>query len=420
MSEFISKKEGEKEARKERIKEIIQILHKEGSFEEARSLFEKAFEGVSAEEITQAEQALIDEGLAVSEVQKLCDVHASVFKGSIEEIHAPTDPSQIKGHPAHTIIEENKILTAIMDDQVRPALKVLMDSGQPQDKADLIEAFKALLVIDVHYQKKENTFFSYMEKHGITAPPQVMWGVDDEVRKKIKQLIDYLGEDRALDLERIKRQTEEALTQAQEMIFKEEEIMLPMLVDNMTEEEWMTAYRDAREYGYLMAEPPYWDKAEAAEKSQSSPAKKVNPTPALGQASQEEIQLPTGRFNAKELAAVFATLPVDVTFVDAEDRVKFFSQTPKRPFPRSKAILGRHVSNCHPPSSVNVVEDIVEDFKAGRKDQEDFWLHFKDMYVLIRYYALRDEEGNYLGVLEATQDIKPIQEIEGENRLVDF
>lgn len=130
------------------------------------------------------------------------------------------------------------------------------------------------------------------------------------------------------------------------------------------------------------------------------------------------IQLPSGIFKLEELICMLNTLPFDITFVNKDDEVKYFSEGKERAFPRTRAIIGRNVSNCHPPASVHVVEKLVEDFKAGVKDQEDFWIRAGDKYILIRYYAVRNERNEYLGVLEVTQDIKPIQEVTGEKRLL--
>lgn len=393
--------------RKEKIKEIITMLHDGKDFELARELFEKTFEGVTAKEISDAEQALIAEGMPVAEVQRLCDVHASVFKGSIEEIHETRDLTNVPGHPAQMLVEENKVITRLIDEDIASAWAQYAGSG---DASGLSSAIKDLARIDIHYQKKENIFFSYMEKHGITAPPQVMWGVDDEVRAKLKEVLVLLAESPA-KTSLVKEKLNDLTHQIKEMIFKEENIMMPMLVENMTSDEWRMAYHDAQEFGTLLGKEPSWAQADQAFAKDD-----------LGQAKLQDdghINLATGRFNVDELNALFNTLPIDITFVDAHDRVKFFSQTKDRPFPRTKAILGREVSNCHPPASVHIVEAIVEDFKKGKKDQEDFWLRINDQYVLIRYYALRDEEGTYLGVVEVTQDINPIQAIEGEKRLVE-
>lgn len=401
MSEYINNRE----MRQNTIKDIIRQLHEGKSVEEVKQQFEETFQGVAASEISAAEAALIAEGLPVSEVQRLCDVHASVFKGSIEEIHQPEDPAQIPGHPLNVLKRENRALEKIIENDIRPYLSELDKKGSLQK---IEEGMEKLSKISLHYQKKENLLFPYMEKYGITAPPKVMWGVDDEIRDRIKEVRTLLSEGLA-DQDTILQKTEETLNQVTEMIFKEENIMIPMLFENLTQDEWKTVYDESPEIGFLIDKIPEW-----------KPQKQVKEDITKEQPEAEAglIRLPSGAFTVEELTCMLNTLPFDITFVDKDDLVKYFSEGKERTFPRTKAIIGRTVSNCHPPASVHIVEKIVEDFKAGVKDQEDFWIKMGGKYVFIRYYAVRNEKGEYLGVLEVTQNINPIQEISGEKRLV--
>ncbi|WP_099469004.1 DUF438 domain-containing protein [Konateibacter massiliensis] len=399
MSEFINNRE----MRQQVIKDILKQLHEGKSVEEVKKLFEEAFDGVSATEITDAETALMEGGLPVEEVQKLCDVHAAVFKGSIAEIHHPQDPAKIPGHPVHTLEAENRYLERIMEEEIKPNLV------KAEKKEALLAGIEKLEKIALHYQRKENLFFPYMEKYGITAPPKVMWGVDDEIRAQIKEVKSLVVQNAPADV--LLPKAEEALNKAAEMIFKEEKIMVPMLLEQLTQDEWESIGIESAELGYLIENVPVW-----------KPDKTKKDEPKIEQEEPEVkegiIKLPSGVFNLEELVCMLNTLPFDITFVDKNDEVKFFSEGKERTFPRTRAIIGRNVSNCHPPASVHIVENIVQDFKDGKKDQEDFWIKMGGKYVFIRYYAVRNEAGEYLGVLEVTQDIQPIQEITGEKRLV--
>jgi len=392
-----------RERRKEAIKDMLRQLHEGKSVEEVQGIFRDAFDGVSASEISAAEQALINEGLPVAEVQRLCDVHSAVFKGTIEEIHAPSDVSKIPGHPAHTLKAENAAITAHMNERIRPLLSRVAE-GTLASQA-LLPEIGALLAIDLHYSRKENLFFPYLEQHGITAPPKVMWGVDDEIRALLKDSAKLAAQ----GSDQTAAKLTEGLTRVEEMIFKEENILIPMLVDTLSAEEWSKIAQESGEIGYCMIEtPPVWRAKGAPAEQAAAPAAPVN----------SAVQLPTGFLSVPELSRLLDTLPIDITFVGADDTVRYFSQGSERVFPRTKAIIGRNVKNCHPPSSVHIVEGIIEDFKNGKKDHEDFWIKLGDKFVYIRYFAVRDEAGKYLGVLEVTQDIKPIQAIEGEKRLV--
>lgn len=390
-----------REYRQQVLRELISQLHEGKTVDEVKGRFAEVFENVSVEEIAQAEKALIQSGLPVSEIQRLCDVHAAVFKGSIEEIHQPTDPSQIPGHPAHTLKRENRAIEKVVND-VKKQLARLPDESAEQE---IKESLAKLTEVHRHYLKKENLFFPYMERYGITAPPKVMWGVDDEIRAQLKEVRADLETTPA---ERIKAKIEAVLNKITEMIFKEENIMLPMLMENLTVDEWKLIADNSAEFGYCLIEGvPVW--TPSADK-QAEEVRSESPS--------GEIVLPTGRLKLEELTKMLDTLPVDITFVDKDDTVKYFSQGAERIFARTKAVIGRKVSNCHPPASVHIVEQLVEDFKAGKKDSEDFWIRMGDKFILIRYFAVRNDAGEYLGVLEMTQNIKPIQELKGEKRLV--
>ncbi|HPJ76223.1 MAG TPA: DUF438 domain-containing protein [Clostridia bacterium] len=397
MSEYINNKEHRKKA----LKSIIAQLHEGKSIDEVKGLFEKEFENVSANEISAAEQALISEGVEVGEIQKLCDVHAAVFKGSIEDIHKETDQTKLPGHPIYILKKENRIIETWIEKEIRPFLNASGNSYK-----QLIEGMNRLSKIDIHYSKKENLFFPYMEKYGITAPPKVMWGVDDEIRGMIKNSISNLVM-AGIVTDEIRLLIESTIEKTLEMIYKEENIMLPMLIEALSLEDWKVIANESKEIGYLYENVPKWNpvvkKEESAEELKSISG---------------SIILPSGVFKVEELTHMLNTLPFDITFVDKDDKVKFFSQGEDRVFARTKAIIGRDVSNCHPPASVHVVQKIVEDFKSGKKDHEDFWIKMGDRYVYIRYFAVRGDNNEYLGVVEVTQNIAPIQELQGEKRLM--
>ena len=399
MSEFINNRE----YRQNMIKQIITQLHEGKTVDEVKQQFADTFEGVSATEISEAEGALIAEGLPVSEVQRLCDVHAAVFKGTIEEIHQPDDLTLLPGHPTNILKRENRIIEDIIKNEISPTLTNMNDKN---NLSSLRNGLDRLGEINKHYQRKENLFFPYMEQYGITAPPKVMWGVDDEIREQLKEIKADLQE-AELNTEELKQKIEDLVNKINEMIFKEENILLPMVLETLTQDEWKIIADESGEIGYLVDEVPVWNPTKITEKGIQ---KEVN-EPGL-------VTLPSGVFKVEELVTMLDALPFDITFVDKNDKVKFFSQGKDRVFPRTKAIIGRDVSNCHPPASVHIVENIVEDFKKGNKDHEDFWINMGSRFILIRYFAVRNEQNEYLGVLEVTQDIKPIQEITGEKRLV--
>lgn len=388
-----------REYRAQKLQQIIRRLHDGETVQQVQAEFAAAFGGVSAEEISQAEQALIAGGLPVEEVQRLCDVHAAVFRGSIEELHRPADPSRTPGHPAEVFKRENRALEKLMAE-----IRALMpELPAPQARHELRGKLEQLAQIDRHYKKKEHLFFPFMEKYGITAPPKVMWGVDDEIRAALKEVGTALEQ---RDAGALKENLGSVMHRIEEMIFKEENILLPILYENLTVDEWRTSSQGAAEFGNcLIGEVAVW-----------RPAGPAGPAP--GAAPAGTVVLPTGSLTVQELTALLNTLPVDITFIGSDDTVRYFSQAKERIFPRTVSVLGRKVSNCHPPASVKIVEKLIEDLRAGRKDRELFWLQVQGNMVLISYFAVRDAAGSYLGVLEVTQNIGPIQRLEGEKRLV--
>jgi len=404
----MSKEINNREYRQKVLKEIIRDLHNGKTVDEVKGRFEETFDGVSAEEITQAEQALIMEGLPITEVQRLCDVHTAVFKGSIEEIHAPAGDFDAPGHPVYVLKRENRAIEQVVE-------KIKRNLGELPDRetADALEKNLAYLSeIDRHYLKKENLFFPYMEKYGITAPPKVMWGVDDEIREAIKAVRRALA-DYSEGKDVIAERAQTAVHRVKEMIYKEENILLPMLVENLTEDEWLTIEAESGEIGYTLTEPQgKWQPARVDVEAKAQRRGEQAP-------DDSYVKLSAGVLAPEEINAIFNTLPVDITYVDKTGAVKFFSQGKERIFARPKTILGRHVTNCHPPASVHIVESIIEDLRSGKKDHEDFWLHLGDKYVFIRYFAVRNDAGEFLGVMEVTQDIAPLQAISGEKRLAE-
>jgi len=406
MSELINNRE----YRQKVLKELIMELHEGKSVDEVKERFAKLIEGVTASEISEMEQNLIMEGMPVEEVQRLCDVHAEVFKGSIEDIHKPVEAIDMPGHPVHTLKLENKRIKELIEKEIKPLLADLENSGDKSRLPELAEMLERLWQIDKHYSRKENLLFPYLEKYGITAPPKVMWGVDDEIRNGIKELKGLLEQD-GVSVESLVSTAKETINKTSEMIFKEENILIPMAVDTLTEDEWLNIARESSEIGYtLISQPPEWVP------ERTGVAKDMQRTPEA--LPKGNIKFETGILTQQELEYMLSTLPVDITFIDKNDTVKFFSNNADRIFARTKAVIGRTVQNCHPPASVQVVNKLLEDFKSGKKDSEDFWIKMGDLYVYIRYFAVRNDKGEYLGTMEVTQNIKPIQEIQGEKRLM--
>ena len=417
MSELINNRKH----RQEKLKELIMRLHDGATAEEVQEEFNALTIGVTATEITEMEQSLVNEGMPVSDIQRLCDVHAAVFKGSIEDIH--NDEAYVslefdEGHPVHTFKLENRAIEALMENEVLLLAKAYEDNKTIDNKKALLDAVKRLSTIDVHYKRKENLLFPYMERYDITAPPQVMWGVDDEIRDKLKSILSALDK---IEFPIVFDEVTELVNQVNEMIFKEEQIMFPMVLDNFTQDEWLEIEQSSAEIGYtLLDSVKCWEpvNTKVSKKTKADESADGSTSGTIQKDSAAKILFDAGSLTAEEINSIFNTVPIDMTFVDANNRVKYFTQGKERIFPRPVTIIGREVKHCHPPKSVHIVEQIVEDLKSGKKDNEDFWIKMGEAFVYIRYFAVRNKQGEFLGTLEVSQNIKPITELEGEKRLM--
>jgi hypothetical protein len=439
------------------LKEVIRHLHEGRAPAEVKARLAALVRECDASEIAAMEQELMAEGVPASEIMGMCDLHSQVVGDIlVERASAPPPP----GHPVDTFRRENEALLT-QAAAMRTALAALAPADAAEDdaveSARLVECrrvFAGLMDVEKHYQRKEHLLFSCLERHGITGPSTVMWGKDDEARALLKELGTALAESEGSVAEwRLVAETvaEPALAAVEEMVFKEERILLPMALQNLTETEWGEIHAQSPQFGYCLVDPrdgyrppaAASDVPDAATREAARSGVAFAPGPfaagaravplAVAGAPQPErarslpesvgkglVVLPTGALSLDQLKAVFATLPVDVTFVDAEDRVRFFSEGERRVFARPKAILGRLVQHCHPPGSVHVVERILSDFRAGRQSVAEFWIDFKGRFAHIRYFALRDEQGLYLGTLEVTQDLTHERSLQGERRLLQY
>ncbi|MDF9867797.1 DUF438 domain-containing protein [Bacilli bacterium PM5-3] len=387
--------------RKEIIKKLIKRLHDGESEDVIKKEFKENFDGVSSIEIADAEKLLMDEGVALEEVQSLCNVHASIFEDMVVGSSSDDRINYNEGHPISILNRENEaILELIVDTKSLLKQKNL-------NKEKLKEKMKLFKRIDVHYLKKENLMFPFLEKNEITGPPKVMWAVDDDIRKLIKDINNKINSnDFSTELTKL---IEEMIFEVKEMVSKETNILIPMLIDTLSSSEWEIIAAEFEDIGYCLISDDF-KKWQGSNKNNNQIEETV--------VSNDIIKFATGAMNYETLNAILNTLPIDITLVDKDDRFAYFSNGSERIFHRTIAALGRDVSNCHPAQSVHIVDKIINDFKAGIKDEEEFYLKLKDMYIYIRYFALRNENKEYLGTLEVSQNIANIQKITGEKRIL--
>ena len=403
--------------RQEQLKAIIGKLHDGASVEAVKAEFDALVQNVDAMEIAAMEQALIAEGMPVEEVQRLCDVHVTVFREALET--ADEDAHAVPaGHPVDTYRRENLVAGEILG-TLRCSLEEA-ESLAAEDSASLTDALSAGLrrLLDgltLHYTRKENQLFPLLEAHGIEGPTKVMWGLDDDIRGRLKVALALVENGRVVEAA---GPLAETLGMVEDMIYKEEKILFPAALDALSEGEWDAMAAGEAEIGFAWIEAPESVGAAPGSASGVAPAA-VADVPAGVSSHEHALPLTTGALSLEQLDLMLRTMPFDVTFVDETGRVRYYSEG-ERVFPRSPAIIGREVHNCHPPKSVATVERIVAEFEAGTKDTAEFWIEMGERFVHIRYFALRDAEGTYKGVLEVSQDVTGIRALDGQRRLLDW
>jgi uncharacterized protein len=395
------------------LKDIIKHLHAGNPPDAIKQQMREIVKQTDASEIMAMEQELMAEGMPVEEVRSMCDLHSQVTRDVLIQI--PTRKEIAPGHPIDTFRRENEALRGVIA-LMNTAVGELQNLPAKADPGSMVlrlrQGFNDLMDVDKHYQRKEHALFSCLERHGIAGPSKVMWAKDDDVRSLLKQLGQCLHPGPAMTEEwrtALLKAAHAALNAVGEMIYKEENILLPMSLETLSEDEWAEIWSASPKYGWCIVEPR---QGYVPATPIAAASIKVSHTGAL--------MLPTGNVSLEQLAGIFGTLPLDLTFVDADDRVAFFTEGPDRVFARSKAIIGRKVQNCHPPKSVETVDQILSDFKAGRQSVAEFWIQFQEKFVHVRYFAVRTDDGRYLGTVELTQDLTPLRALQGERRLLEY
>lgn len=402
-----SKPDTDSDSRTEQLKTYLRRLGEGEDLGSVRADFVREFGEVDASEIMRAEQELLKEGTPLDEVQKLCDVHSALFHGATREEkianaeraveaslrhqgnHPQTDYSHkteraaelemIPGHPLRTLTKENDALSGLLEE----IKAVLAYHG------DVSELLAKIRELSVHYAKKGDLLYPHLKvKYDISGPSDVMWTVDDEIRDELAALSkeDERGEWWHTRLQNV-------LKRAEEMIYKEQNILFPICAVNFTEEEWKNIYRDGKDYAVCFGvENEIWETAENAGNAAIA-------------AYEGEIVMPGGHMTLPQLTALLNTIPMEITFVDADNINRYFNEGPKV-FKRPGMAIDREVFSCHPPKIEPMVRAIIDDFRNGRRDSVPVWMDKGGRTMLVTYMAVRDNDKNYLGTVELVQDME--------------
>jgi len=381
----------------ERVEQLKGFLKRLGTGEalgDVRKDFASQFKHVEASEIMKAEQGLMREGTPLEEVQQLCDLHSALFHGStiheqMEEEHAKVEAAleaqdkkqtvttlvETIGHPLNQMTEENKALNDLIE-ELRPKVA---------DKTATIDDVNAVRQLSVHYAKKGDLLYPKLKvDYAIGGPSMVMWTVDGDIR-------DQLG-----DLAKSSRRFDELLTRAQEMIYKEQNILFPICAENFTTQDWYQIYKDTAQYEEIFGVKRIaWPEADAALATQTRKSSGDDNT----------IGLIGGTLTVDQLDAMLNTMPMEVTFVDHEDINRYFNDGEKV-FKRPTTAIGRDVFSCHPPKVEPIVRGIIDSFRKGDRDNVAVWLEKQGRPFYVNYMAVRDKNKKYLGTLELVQDMQ--------------
>ena len=383
------------EERQEILKNLMLRLHAGEDKGVIQEEFNEVFDEITPYEIQLMERNLMSEGITFAEIMSLCNVHANLMGSKVNTQTTVADFEQ-PGHPVHVMKMENLAIRGALD-RVERLLVNFLETKDSTIEKGLRRQISLLDQFENHYQRKEYAMFPLMEKKGITAPPKVMWGVHDQIRDLYRDFKNALNDGKESTLEEFQIARDEML----EMIQKEENILIPMVEQVFHVDDWETIASQSPEYGYCIVKP----EKEWAVKKSFSPVKEETQIESEG-----DIPLSTGSLSLKELNLILNLLPMELSFVDAENIVKYYNEGngEEKIFKRTPSAIGRDVILCHPPRVHETVQTIFEQLKSKQKEKEEMWFKTEDKMVHVTYHAVWDEEGKYMGCLEYVQDIKPL------------
>lgn len=462
------------------LKDILLRLHHGASPDSVEADFQAHFSDVSPIEVSLMEHELMngDHGVGFEDVMKLCTVHAKVMAAGVQGKEVPD--SQQEGHPVWIFKQENLALQAGLHriQRLLDALESAESQGQDLDPGllrGLTRQYQLLDQFQRHYRRKEELFFPIMESYGHDAPPKVMWGVDDQIRdlfdlakQALKDLVDQ-AEDASVA--QVLATYQAFVQEFKDMIFKEEAILIPLLLSLFSEDNWLAIAKDSPEFGYAIIQPDkewlpsrvkFGEQGESGElagagpgaeaqnegpagTSAGSPTKSVassdsdsasnsatSPTAepstnsvadsTISPAPKPEADLPFGGgyLSLKEANLILNHLPFEITFIDKNDLFKYFNTSiaiENKLFPRVPSAIGRHVKMCHPPRSLDMVMTLIDDLKHKRRTSESMWFHRSDgRFAYVTYIGVFDDQDQYMGVLEYVHDIAPLLDLGPDKR----
>lgn len=404
------------------MKNLLKRIHEGADPESLKREFGEVLASINPAEIPLIEQQLVREGVPIQEILRMCDLHVALFRDYLVSRELRGVP---EGHPLDLLLRENELILR-QAEQLGVVANALARAGD-EEAGPLLQQLRVLLsnlrAVRVHYRKLQMLLFPYLERRGIVAVPRVLWGREDQVITKLRALLKRVeGELPPEEAREVAREAAGLASELAELVFRENKILFPALWALMSEGEWAAVAEEARKIGYLVevkevwgpeAEPilPYQAELRVEEGSLERVPPEFRAAAAWAEPDryklvrEGDLSLGTGFLSPGEVKGIFRALPVEVTFADASDRVRFYSEGRLPPaFVRTQTILGRNLLYCHPPRLERLVRETVESLKRGEIDYREFWTRIDDRVVRVFISAVRDEDGRYLGALEVVED----------------
>lgn len=434
-----------REQRIDILKNILLDLHNGASAESVQEQFNQHFTGVSALEISMMEHELMssDTGITFEDVMSLCNIHANLFKGAIADVEV-ADMDQ-EGHPVYVFKQENLALRAALL-RIRRIIDQYEQTEDAELKDQLLQGltrqFDLLGQFENHYTRKEKVFFPIMERYGHDAPPKVMWGVDDEIRDLFKTARKTLATG---DIAATKAHFETFAKEFEEMMFKEEAILLMILLEIFTQDDWLQVAADSDAYGYAIVKPTAKWVPHRVSFGEIAEQKDASSAPQASDPNVRVIDTPEGQFTIsftpkepttsvldpaspqpfgngyltlEQANLILNHLPLELTFVNKDDIFQYYNDShpvEEMIFKRTPSQIGRNVELCHPPKIVDKVKKIFELLRSGQKNEVTMWFKKdEETFVYVVYKAVRDQEDQFQGVLEYVQNIQPYRELDSD------
>lgn len=414
------------------IKNLLKSIREGADISRLKEKFREVLKHVSPFEIPLIEQQLIREGVSINEILRLCDLHVELFREFLESKELGDVP---KGHPLYLLMRENDLILKNAE-ALSLYANTILDAKSPSDIKSSIDSLKKVLIelgkIRIHYRKIQMLIFPYLERRGIDAVPRVLWGREDRVITMIRDLMRELSSLESSDTGKARKIAEKTLELSREiteLVFRENKILYPTVWILLSEGEWAAIHEMGKEIGYLVEYEEEWvpkakpvypyevsDASISREQLERLPKELRTIVSNRGIkpdtykiAGKEDLDLGTGFLNIDEIKTIFSSLPLELTFANKDDRVKFYTNSKLvHGFTRTKTIIGRKVEYCHPPRLEPLVKKVIKELRETGKLYREFWTRLDNRIIRVLIVAVRNEKGEYLGSLEIVEDLTEV------------